>query len=616
MKKKLSPGSRAYLFFVYLVLYVPIMILIAFSFNDSKINATWQGFTFKWYAELLKDQTIIEAMKNSLLIAIISTIIAVMLGTLTAFAMYKHKFKGKSVVDNVMFITIVVPEIVLGIALLVLFSNLSKSIPLFSNGYITLIISHITFSISYVYFVVKGRLDSFDKNLEEAAMDLGCTPIQTFFKVTLQVISPGIISGALLAFTLSLDDVIISFFVSGPDITTLPLKVFSMVKLGVSPVINALSTILLVITLIIVFLTESIQRNKYNKKKTYALSGILLALVVFIGGGIVSLSKNNATTSKESINIFNWSEYIPNDVISDFEKEFNVKVNYATFSSNEEMFSKVSTNPSQYDIVIASDYMVEKLKSNDIIEKLNYENIPNYKNISENYKSLKFDPNNEYTIPYMWNQLCIVVNTKLVDFEVTSFKDLWRSEFRNSLVVLNDQRAMVGMALKKNGYSINDVSDEALNIAEKDLLKLKANIKLYDSDSPKTALINGEVKAGYTWGPEIALAQRDNKDIIAVLPEEGLILQQDNFVKIKGTKKSKQIDQFINYILRPEISARISEKFPYGNPNEAAFEYLDENIKENIAIYPPEELYKAGEYFRYIGNETKKITNIWNNLKR
>ncbi|GIM28005.1 hypothetical protein CPJCM30710_06710 [Clostridium polyendosporum] len=248
-----------YTILIYIVLYMPMIILVVFSFNNSKVNAVWQGFTFKWYLGLMKDSAVLKAMANSIMIAVISTLISTMIGTLAAVGMYKYKFKGKTVLDGMIYVPVIIPELVMGIALLMLFSQVK--LPL---GMLTLILAHITFSISYVVIVVKARLEGFDKALEEAAMDLGASPFQTFIKVTLPIIMPGIIAGALLAFTLSLDDVIISFFVSGPGATTLPLKIFSMVRLGVTPEINALSTVMLIFTLTVAVISELIRLKFSN----------------------------------------------------------------------------------------------------------------------------------------------------------------------------------------------------------------------------------------------------------------------------------------------------------------------------------------------------------------
>ncbi len=206
MKSNKGLLSKIYATLVYVFLYLPIFVLVVFSFNKSKLNATFTGFTLDWYKNLINNVQILEALKNSLIIAFISTFFAVIIGTLAAIGMYRYKFKGKRAMEGLLYIPVVIPEIVMGISMLAFFSSLNLP-----AGLITLILAHITFCISYVIIVVRARLDGFDAALEEAAQDLGATPWQTLTKVTLPVISPGIISGALLAFTLSLDDVIISF---------------------------------------------------------------------------------------------------------------------------------------------------------------------------------------------------------------------------------------------------------------------------------------------------------------------------------------------------------------------------------------------------------------------
>lgn len=249
----------SYSFLIYLFLYAPIIILIVYSFNNSKVNAVWTGFTTKWYYQLASDGDILTALKNSLLVAFLSTLISTSIGTLAAVGMYKYKFKGKTVLDGLLYVPIIIPEIVMGISLLVFFSQTKITL-----GIITLILAHVTFSISYVVVVVRAKLSGFDRNLEDAAMDLYANEFQTFSKITLPIILPGIAAGALMAITLSLDDVIISFFVSGPSYETLPLKIYSMVRVGVTPEINALSTVMIVITLSIAIISELLQL-KLNK---------------------------------------------------------------------------------------------------------------------------------------------------------------------------------------------------------------------------------------------------------------------------------------------------------------------------------------------------------------
>lgn len=249
--------AGGYGFLIYTFLYLPIMILVAYSFNRSKLNAVWTGFTLDWYTVLVRDTTIIQAAWNSLVVAVFSTIIATMIGTLAAVGMHRYHFRGKTALNGLLYIPVIIPEIVMGISLLVFFSMVR--VPL---GLLSLILAHVTFCIPFVALTVMARMEGFDRHLEEAAMDLGANNLQTLRYVTIPVIMPGILAGALLSFTLSLDDVIISFFVSGPGSMTLPLKIYSMVKFAVTPEINALSTIMVVLTLVLVLVAESLRLKK------------------------------------------------------------------------------------------------------------------------------------------------------------------------------------------------------------------------------------------------------------------------------------------------------------------------------------------------------------------
>jgi spermidine/putrescine transport system permease protein len=611
--KKNSKLSAAYSFIIYSFLYMPILILILFSFNESKLNAVWTGFSLKWYKNLFTNYTIMEALKNTLLIAVVSTILAVMIGTLTAVGMYRYKFRGKGLLDAVLFVPIVIPEIVMGIAMLSFFSMLQKVVD-FEMGLVTLIIAHVTFSVSYVVVVVRSRLQGFDKHLEEAAMDLGATPIQTFFKVTLPVIMPGIVSGGLLAFTLSLDDVIISFFVAGPRSTTLPLKVLSMVKFGVTPEINALSTIMLLFTVTIVILMELLNRASVHKKRILRFASVFLVGIIAMSSGVFALA-HRGEKPQEELNVFNWSEYLPQSVIDKFQEKYNIKVNYSTFSSNEEMLAKLQAGGNNYDLVVASDYMVEALVKQGLLQELNLDSIPNLNYLDPNVLKKAFDPENKYSVPYMWGDAAIAVDTSKIDFEIKGYKDLWDPRLKGSIVVLDDQRAIIGMALKKLGYSINETDPQALAAAEKELIALQSNIKAYDSDSPKTLLINGEASVGFVWGAEVSLAARENKNIKCIIPEEGLFLQQDNFVIPKSASNVKAAELFMDFIMQPEISVEISNEFPYANPNRGAWELMDKEILEDIAVYPPEEAVKKGEHLKDIEEAIESFDKVWSRVK-
>lgn len=609
MKKKKSILSKLYAILVYLFLYLPIIVLVVFSFNSSKLNATWTGFTLDWYKKLLTNDQILLALKNSLIIAFISTAFATAIGTLAAIGMYRYKFKGKKAVEGLLYIPVVIPEIVMGISMLAFFSILNLE-----AGIITLILAHITFSIGYVVVVVRARLEGFDGSIEEAALDLGATPWQTLTKITLPIISPGIIAGALLAFTLSLDDVIISFFTAGPDSNTLPLKIFSMVKFGVTPEINALSTVMMIVTLTVVLIAEGLRRNTLKNKKIKKFLAAIL-VVIFISGAGFTLFANVGNEPKEVLNIFNWSEFLPESVIKQFEKEYNVKVNYATFSSNEEMLAKLMGGNVPYDLVVTSDYAIEIMIKQNLIQPIDKEDIPNLKNIDKNVLDLAFDPGNKYSLPYMWGGNYIVIDKTKVSKKITSFEDLWDPEFKNSLVVLDDPRVMIGVALQKNGYSINTKDPKELEKAKEDLIKLMPNIKAFDSESPKTLLINGEAALGYVWGTEAYLAKLENPNLETILTKEGVVPQYDNFVIPKKAKNKKLAEEFINFIYRPEISAEVSKEFPYANPNEAAYPLIDPDKLNDIAVYPPREAVEHSEIIKDVGDTTKLYDDIWTEVK-
>ncbi|APC40457.1 extracellular solute-binding protein [Clostridium estertheticum] len=608
--KKINSLKFLYLILIFMFLYIPIIVLIGFSFNQSKLNVVWTGFTFKWYGSLLHNAGILDAVKNSFIIAIISTIISVIIGTLAAIGMYRYKFRAKKLVDAILYVPLVIPEIVMGISLLAFFSI--AKIPL---GRVSLIIAHVTFSIAYVVAVVKTRLDGFDRSVEEVAMDLYATPIKTFFNITLPIIMPGVIAGALLAFTLSLDDVIISFFVAGPGSVTLPLKVFSMVKFGVTPEINALSTILIILTIIIICFALFIRNVNINMKKIGAIITSILIVFGSIGGGIFTYANHNAQP-EEVLNVFNWSEYLPQSVIDKFEQTYNIKVNYSTFSSNEEMLAKLMAGGGNYDLTVASDFMVEILSKQGLITPINKSSLTNLNNIGSQYLNLPFDRGNKYSVPYMWLAGVISYDSsKIPEGTIKGYKDLWKPEFKNSLTVLDDERVIIGMTLKMLGYPLNETRPAALKKAKEALIKLQPNIKSYDSDSPKTSLINGESKAMFAWGAEGNLARLENQNIKYVIPSEGLFLQQDNFVIPKAAKNVKAAQLFINFIMQPEISAEISHKFPYGNPNTAAYKYIDKKILDDKAVYPPKEVVKKGEYLKDIGKSVTDLDKIWTEVK-
>ncbi len=247
---------------VFLFLYLPIIVLVVFSFNDTDLNIVFEGFTLKWYKTLFENTTLIEAFKNTLIVAFTSTILSTILGTISAIGLYKYNFKSKPIIDKLIYVPIVIPEIVLGISLLSVYNLMQMKL-----GMLSLIIAHITFSTPYVLVSVRSTLNNMNPYLEQASYDLGANIWQTFYHIILPGIMPGILSGAMLAFTLSMDDVVISYFTTGPESNTLPLFIYSIIKSGITPSVNALLSIMLLFTFLIVSIYMlSTFKRRYNKK--------------------------------------------------------------------------------------------------------------------------------------------------------------------------------------------------------------------------------------------------------------------------------------------------------------------------------------------------------------
>ncbi len=266
--KELKPPGRALTLVaaaVYVFLFAPIVILVLFSFNASKYGVAWEGFTWRWYAELAQDRFIRQATWNTLLVASVSTLIATVIGTAGALGLHRYRFRGHGAAEAVLYVPLVIPEVVMGIAMLAFFATLRLP-----TGLPTIIIGHVAFSVPFVVLTVRARLHGFDRRLEEAARDLGANDWTTFRRITLPLILPGVLAGALLAFTLSLDDYIITLFTAGPGSTTLPLRVYSMIRQAVTPKVNALSTIWILAVLVLLVLAQTLQRHRPSQHRLVA----------------------------------------------------------------------------------------------------------------------------------------------------------------------------------------------------------------------------------------------------------------------------------------------------------------------------------------------------------
>jgi len=336
----------------------------------------------------------------------------------------------------------------------------------------------------------------------------------------------------------------------------------------------------------------------------------LLIIIMLL---ITSCQNNNL---QKTLNVLNWSSYIPDTVIKNFEKETGIKVNYSTYSSNEECLAKISSSKmGTYDLIFPSDYMLEIMINRSLLEKIDLKKVENYKNINENYLNLFYDPNNEYSLPFIAASTVIAINREVVKDEIKSYNDLLNSKYKNEIVVIDDQRIIIGMALLANGFSMNSTSEIELKVAKNWLLKLKENLKAYDSDSPKNFLISKEASIAVLWNAEGALASMENKNIENIFPKEGFAISIDNFAVPKGAKNKEELYAFINYILKPEVMKEIINSYPYKNLNKKTESLLDKRYLENIAANIPDSILTHGKFVENIGASIKLYDQIWAEIK-
>jgi spermidine/putrescine-binding protein len=326
-------------------------------------------------------------------------------------------------------------------------------------------------------------------------------------------------------------------------------------------------------------------------------------------------------TSKE-LNLYGWSEYIPQALLDEFSKEYGVTVNYDTYASNEELMAKLQAGAKNYDVIIPSDYTVNIMIGQNLLEPVDINQIPNFANVDSQFKNPSYDPGNKYTVPYQWGSVAIAVNTAKVTKPITKYADLWDPDFKNALVVLDDEREVIGMTLLTLGYNKNSTDPRELKEAKQKLMDLKRNIKVFDSDSPKTELLSGETVAGLVWNGEAALAHRENPKIVYVIPSEGMGIWVDNLAVPKDPPHKDAALAFLNFVLRPDMSVLITQAFPYSSVNKPALDLLKQTDPKTYAEYmsnpannpTPDEIKNAHNVID-VGNATTLYDQIWTDIK-
>ena len=632
MKKTLQ---NIYLSLIIFLLYAPIVTLVVLSFNNSKTRAKWGGFTGKWYISLFQNEQIMSALYTTLVIALLSALIATLIGTAAAIGIQGMKRKSRTIAMGITNIPMLNADIVTGISLMLLFIAVGSGLKYlginFSLGFATVLIAHITFNIPYVILSVMPKLKQTKRSTYEAALDLGASPIYAFFKVVFPDILPGVFSGFLLAFTMSLDDFVITHFTKGPGVDTLSTKIYSEIRKGIKPEMYALSTLLFVSVLILLILINVSPNKKGSTDKTlnvkksqkavhFVLRKVVPAImaVVVIAGGIFYSSKEDLSGTNQVI-VYNWGEYLDPEVITLFEKETGINVVYEEFETNEIMYPKVQSGAIAYDVVCPSDYMIQRMIENDLLAELNFDNIPNVKNIGQEYfkQSRQFDSENKYSVPYCWGTVGILYNKTMVDEPIDSWSVLWDEKYIDNILMQDSVRDAFAVALKYKGHSLNSTDLDELEEAKELLIEQKSLVQAYVIDQVRDKMIGNEAAIGVIYSGEAIYTQLENPNLEYVIPKEGSNVWIDSWVIPKNAKHKENAEAFINFLCRPNIAKMNFDYITYSTPNTAARELIEDPAIRNSKIaFPDASELERCETFQFLGDKNDAIYNkLWREIK-
>lgn len=601
--------------------YAPILFMIIFSFNSSKSLTHFTGFSLRWYEAMLKNHGMMESLYVTIIIALLATIISTIVGTITAIGLSKSKKVLRAFVSQVNDFPIMNPEIVTAIGLMLLFITFQ-----IEKGFVTLLLAHIAFCIPYVILSIMSKIKSLDPNLADAAMDLGATPWQALVKVIVPQIMPGIVSGALIAFTMSFDDFVISYFVTGQGVKNLSIMVYTMSK-RINPSVNAISTVvvlLITITLIIVNVLPMIRKktspSKQNKPWNWVVVGVV---VVGLVASLFGLNKSAGSQpyAGQTLHVYNWGEYTGENIISGFEELTGAKVIMDNFDSNEQMYIKVA-NGDAYDVLVPSDYMIQRMMQEKMLQKLEPETRKEcLGELVDAIKGLPYDPKNEYSIPYFWGTVGIVYDKTKVSEEDLE-KDGWDifldQKFKGDIYLYDSERDSFMMALKALGYSMNTTSQDELNDAYNWLIQC---VQTMDPEIVTDEIIDNMAQArkalGLIYSGDAAYVMSENENIGFYMPKSGTNLWSDAMVIPKNAKNPKLANEFIRYITSYDAAMDNSSYVGYTSPNKEVMEELGGKggDYDGINAYTPRAGYDKDEVFQYDETTRKIIADLWSRVK-
>lgn len=624
MNKKKRPFGKILMILMIAFFYLPIVYMVIFSFNEGKSLTSFTGFSLRWYQHMLESQDMMEALYTTFSIAILATFISTVVGTISAIGLSKSKKVIRNIMDQVNNLPMMNPEIVTAIGFMLLFITFNVE-----KGYMTMLLAHIAFCIPYVILSVMPKIRSLDPNLADAAMDLGATPWQALRKAIVPQITPGIVSGALIAFTMSVDDFIISYFVTGRGVKNLSIVVYTMSK-RVNPSINAVSTLVVVIITIVLLIINlaPIVAAKNRKSDTIgkrrrlvpAAAAVLCAAAV----GICAVNFGGGSSDRpfegQTLHIYNWGEYTGENIIGDFEEETGATVVMENFDSNEQMYIKVA-NGESYDLLVPSDYMIQRLIEEDLLQKLDKSKLTCMDKLADAVKGLPYDPNNDYSVPYFWGTVGIVYDKNKVDIEDLEregYNIFLDEKYKGDVYLYDSERDSFMMALKALGYSMNTENEQELQEAYEWLVQC---VETMDTEIVTDEIIDnmaqGRKALGLIYSGDASYVMAENEDMGYFMPETGTNLWSDAMVIPKNAKNPDLAHAFINYASDYDGAYDNSSYVGYTSANQEVMDTLsgEGGDYEGINAYIPRTDNENDEVFVYNEDTKKIISDLWSRVK-
>ena len=623
MKKEKRTFGKIMTIMLIVFFYLPIIYMIVFSFNEGKSLTAFTGFSLRWYKHMLESRDMMEALYTTFGVALVATTVSTVLGTIAAIGLSKSKKIVRDIMDQVNNFPLMNPEIVTAIGFMLLFITFKVE-----KGLVTMLLAHIAFCIPYVMLSVMPKIRSLDQNLADVAMDLGCTPWQALTKVIVPQITPGIISGALIAFTMSIDDFIISYFVTGSGVKNLSIIVYTMSK-RVNPSINAISTLVVVIITIVLIILNvapamfAKRAEKEEVKPRHVLipvGAFAVILAAIIGFTQFGKGESDLPYAGETLRVYMPGEYIGEEIVPAFEEATGATVIMENFDSNEQMYIKVA-NGESYDLLIPSDYMIQRLIDEELLQKLDPSLVTCMDDLSDSVKGHSYDMKNEYAVPYFWGNVGIVYDKTKVnveDLEKEGFAIFLNEKYKGDIYLYDSERDSFMMALKSLGYSMNTESEKELKEAYDWLVQCVQTMEPeIVTDEIIDNMAQGRKALGLIYSGDATYVISENEDMGFYLPEEGTNLWVDGMVVPANAENPELAQEFMNFVSEYDNAYDNSSYVGYTSPVQEVMDdiYGPDGDYEGINSYMPRTDNERDEVFVYNEKTRKIISNLWSKVK-